>query len=291
METALSTGLSVGPAALAPDTNLGTRIRDTVGGTLKTFARALYLSPALLVIRLVLRFAWPSASGWFLVLFVAIVVGFFAILALYIVLSLVAWTRSQKQAPRLALHPLDGLRQGGQPAQAMPGQAVRVEGRVVGLGQSVVAVDFLSSGDSQRLSSVAPFAVVAQEGMPCIVAASRAPVLLAERRLSTALELHGALGAQQLAELARLQDAGRLALVREGDVVEIFGLMERVIPNVDHFEIDGEPGSIAAADSPYREGPGGPGLLLSDASGRRLTIRVVNRAARRLSTHILGDTP
>lgn len=241
--------LVLGPGKLeetrAPELSLVTpelgvlgSVRSAVGFVLRLLGRALYLSPALIVLKLVLTGFDLRISDYVIPAFASLVTLFFGVLCLWVAVSLPWWfLRGRKGILRFAPPP---------PAEE---NQVTVRGVVAGLepGASVVLTCTEEDGGSlvERVVDGECFAVVPETGEPAIVVPRRTPFVV----------------------------GGPLAV---GDRVEVRGVRTGTFDNREHFELDGQPAGLADDDDghgPYRQAPGGPALILGDDPATRLVIR------------------
>lgn len=225
-------------ALVVPDVGGLDRVRNALGAVLRVLGRALYLSPALVVLKLVLSGFDLRISDYVIPAFASLVVLFFGVLCLWVAASLPWWFfRGRKALVRFASPP---------PAD---GTEVTVRGVVAGLepgATEVLSCAEVSEGAViERVVVGECFAVVPEEGEPAIVVPRRTPFLL----------------------------GGALKI---GDRVEVRGVHLGAFDNREHFEIDGRPAGLTDDDDghgPYRQAPGGAALLLGDDMARRLVIR------------------
>jgi hypothetical protein len=275
-------------------------IRGSVGALLKGAARFVYLAP-LLVAR--------GAADLVIVLFVVIVVLFFALLNAYIFVSALWWLRGRDKASFALEAPLRVpvgeatplLRELGRGpivdlgAAPLPaGQIARARGVIKRLeptqsNEETVLWDLWSEGGELRLLGAIDFAVVGPGHIPAVVRLTSAPEVVSNTSVTTvgAYLFQASPTSARLFERAGI-DAASVAdtkastlTLREGDEVEVTGLVTAGIDNVDGFELEGLVASVPLmgaergdAGTPFRDKPGGPGVILGDRiSIRRLGAR------------------
>ena len=241
-------------------------IRDGVGVLLKWLARALYLSPAIVIAKVVLS---GLAAAVAVAAFVCVVLAFFVVLIVYIVAAFVAFGQNARR--RLSCpDAISGRAATGEPDTADLGRQVTVRGRVVKLRgpSSVVMSD--AWGESMRVTYADVFGVLRSAGLPVVVLPTTAPTLVAPN------------GSDEPRALAEVTEAeARTRMLREGDEVIVTGQLLDRITNVHAFELDGEVlrlgGDTPDEAAPYREAQILGGLLVSDTLATPLTIKVVAR--------------
>lgn len=241
-------------------------VRDAVGFLLKWIARALYFSP-------VLALAYAITGGHVAALvaatFVGLVLTFFVVLILYVVVAFIAFgasVRHRLARPNLSLKPESAT----ETDTKDPGQIVTVRGRVVRLrGKDIVVSDAWQPTERTTYADV--FGVEREQGLPIVVLPTTAPTLDAATD-----DPHAATLALEKGLF------GDVALVREGDVVTLRGVILDRIANVNAFELDGEVLKFGGGDLsealPYREVQLDAGLLISDSKEEPLQIKVEKRA-------------
>jgi hypothetical protein len=248
---------------------LRVRMKEAFAVVLRWTARALWISPIFVVLALVARAAerpvWASAAA---VGFALVVVAFFGALAAFVFASLLAHPVSDRVAARL-LPPWEVEPPAAPTLRGMPavGTRVRVRGKLerVSPGEGPVVQDFWGEGDAgYRAITVCDMVVRSEGGLPVVLAPRRAPLVLARRdgaRLAPTPEL-----AEVLEEASLAADVSGEALALEpGAEVEVDGTVLRIAPNAQHVELDGELVDVApGGDDPYRQGPGGPAIVLGD---------------------------
>lgn len=278
------------------------RARDAIGWVLKNSARLVYISPALVLVKIAIGAFDEGSSNLVIVAFVSIVVLFFLVLNVYIVISVVWWLRrrgavsfalvgparpDERGAPAL-LPFFDKQRAAGfleLENEPLPvGEAVRARGKVTLLGPAreregdgTVIRDLWAKGGEWRLTEAIDFAVVRPGKVPAVVRLTEAPTLITspvDARLDAFLSEAG-VGTARLFERAEL-DPGALGAaacaaltLREGDEIELVGAVIERIDNVDGFELVGTYASVPLpapefdeAGTPFRDKPGGPGIIV-----------------------------
>jgi hypothetical protein len=214
------------------------RVRNAVGAVLRVLGRVLYLSPALLVLKLILTGFDLRTSDYVIPVFASLLTLFFGVLCLWVAVSLPWWFfRGRKALLRFA------------PPPAAEENEITVRGVVAGLepgaGQVLSCVEEESGSFVERVVKGECFAVVPEEGEPAIVTPRRTPHVLGGD-------------------------------VKVGDRVEVRGVRTGVFDNRERFELDGQPAGLTDDDDghgPYRQAPGGPALRLGDDAATRLVIR------------------
>jgi hypothetical protein len=269
------------------------KVRGASAWLLKNAARLVYLSPALLIIKVILKFIDDAVGDLAIVAFVLIVVLFFAALNLYIVVSILWWLFGRSPEPFALKRPFDT--DGREALPVLPsrdhadvgdaplpaGRLVRTRGSIIRLGPNregdgTVVRDLWAEG--LRLTECIDFAIVARGRIPVVLRLESAPIVLAEPE---PIQLNSYVS-QASTETARLvrqacdAEADRpvecaLLTLREGDEVEVTGSVTGNIDNVDHFELEGTYASVPqpapqgeGGASPFRDKPGGPGLIIAD---------------------------
>ena len=231
---------TVSPEAslVVPELGVLDHVRNLIGGAVRVLGRALYLSPALIVLKLVLTGFNLRVSDYVIPAFASLVSLFFAVLCLWVAVSLPWWLfRGRKGLLSFAPPPASGEND------------VTVRGVVVGLepGATVVltCTEQEIGGLLERVVLGECFAVVPDDGDPAVVVPGRTPYV----------------------------EGGPLSV---GDRVEVRGVRTGTFDNRERFELDGQPAAIADdgdGDGPYRQAPGGPALRLGDDASSRLLIR------------------
>ena len=213
-------------------------VRNTLGAVLRILGRALYLSPALLVLKLLLTGFDLRISDYVIPAFASLLTLFFGVLCLWVAVSLPWWfLRGQKGLLRFA------------PPPAAEEDEVTVRGVVSGLEPGATEVlsctEEAVGGLLDRVVLGECFAVVPEEGEPAIVVPRRTPHV----------------------------EGGPLKV---GDRVEVRGVRKGIFDNREHFELDGQPAGLADDEDghgPYRQAPGGPAIHLGDSAATRLVVR------------------
>jgi hypothetical protein len=287
-------------------------LRSAAGFLLKNAARLVYLAPLLLVVKLVLLFFVDEPTSDLVVVgFVVLVVTFFAFLNVYIFLSVLWWLFGRKASFELK-PPFDEDGRGDLPLLAeaaasggpadlerapLPvGELARARGTIVRLGpnregDSDVLHDVWSEGEPGfRLTEAVDFAVVGRGKIPAVVRVAAAPRVVA-KPVKTLLGDYTSLIAAATTRLfeaagikphepAAAAPACAWVTLREGDEVEVIGRVAAHIENVDGFELEGTYASVPlpaderdGGSTPFRDRPGGPGIILGDASAPPLLIR------------------
>ena len=276
-------------------------IREGVGWLLRGAGFLLWATPALVLVKAVLyAFHDDVTSDYVIVVFVAIVIAFFAALNLYILASVVWWVfgrdprlfamkRPFDDTGRPALPPAGGATDLG-PAPAPVGQLVRARGAIVRLGPvregdgTVLRDLWFSADEDLRLTEAIDFAVVGRGQIPVVVRLGSAPTIIAKPSDSSVSAFARSAAAGTVGLLPEpLRDAaieGSLVSLREGDEVEVTGVVAASIDNVDGFDLGGTFASIPlpsgaseGAASPFRDRPGGAGLILGEGPGAPIFIR------------------
>jgi hypothetical protein len=275
-------------------------VRAGVGWLLRGAGLLIYLAPALILIKLFLYlFIDEEISDYVIVVFVGLVVAFFAALNLYIFASIVWWVFGRSPRPfrlkrpfdddgRAALPPAGGITDVG-PEPAPIGQLVRARGAIVRLGPNregdgTVLRDLWFSGNMDlRLTEAIDFAVVARGQIPVVVRLGGAPMVVAKPASASLSEFASgaAAGTMNLLDEPRSAAAieGSLLSLREGDEVEVIGVVASHIDNIDGFDLGGTVASVPLrsehgdAASPFRDRPGGAGLILGEGPAAPISIR------------------
>lgn len=276
--------------------------RGGAGWLLKNAARLVYASPALLIVKPALKLVDERTSDAVIAAFVAVVVAFFAALNLYIAVS-IAWWLFGRASPRLTLKlPFDEAGREALPLLSAPdaaagvdlgsapvpiGHVARARGAIVRLGpnregDATVLHDLWApASPGFRLTQAVDFAVIAEGRLPAVVRLTGAPTVIAP---PTRVDLHEYIAQTSASVVGLFKEAesdprdappGECSLLtlREGDQVEVTGVVTGHIDNVDGFDLEGSYASVplpaAPGDesSPYRDRPGGAGLLLSAPPG------------------------
>jgi hypothetical protein len=259
------------------------RVRQGLGFVLRQLARAIYVSPVLIVAKLVVRAFDERASDLLLVAFAVVVVVFFVVLNLYILWSLAWWLLSRRQKskpPRL--EPFDAR------TVEEPGR-VRVVGRVERLGErgdGVVLRDVWEGGAQPwRLTEVAVFLVRPDDASQpaVVVACTTAPEIRRRGLVRPARGLLAAMTPEATAlapsAVPGADDGGVGLTLAEGDRVEVTAVLAEPFDNLERIPLPG--GELVVGDpegAPYRDQPEAArrdGLLFLDDAKSPLFLRVV----------------
>lgn len=223
---------------VVPDSSGLDHVRNALGAVLRLLGRALYLTPAFIVLKLVLTAFDLRLSDYVIPAFASLLVLFFGVLCLWVAVSLPWWfLRGQKALLRFA-----------PPPRAEEGE-LTVRGIVAGVepgaAEVLTCTDETLEGLLERVVLGECFAVVPEEGEPAVVVPRRTPFV----------------------------EGGPLKV---GDRVEVRGVRKGMVDNREHFVLDGQPAGLADDDDghgPYRQAPGGPAILLGDDPATRLLVR------------------
>ncbi|NUQ72222.1 MAG: hypothetical protein HUU21_01570 [Polyangiaceae bacterium] len=279
--------------------------RDGAGGLLRSAGRLIFVSPALLVVKLILYLMGEhELSDYVILVFVGFVIAFFAALNLYVFTSILWWAFGRSPRAFLLKRPFDddgrpALPSIGEvpsvgPEPAPIGRLVRARGSVVRLGPvregdgTVLRDLWLSSDMDIRLTEAVDFAVVARGQIPVVVRLDRAPLVITKPSVAR-LEVFASDAAEGtmslLADSPTAAVEGSLVVLREGDEVEVTGVVAAHIDNVDGFDLAGTFASVPlpssfgeGAASPFRDRPGGAGLVLGEGPGAPISIRRLDAA-------------
>jgi hypothetical protein len=256
------------------------RIRDAIGGAMRLVAMVIFVSPLAILVKLALP---QRASDYVTVGFVITLVAFFALLSLYFLASFLWWRGRDRRGLQFAPPPdtdpdADAIVV-ATPADAKPKTRARARGRIVALDDTtkiVVRAFAGHDGHPWRIVETSDFAVMPKDGLPVIAHVRGAPLLvsLSSRRIST--DEASKLFAPTTLALADSHDSGDYVEVAVGDEVEIVGTIDRVVPDSNHFTIDGAPRSLPhlAEGDPYRR-PAGPAIVIGLDTDPRITIRPI----------------
>jgi hypothetical protein len=256
-------------AMLAVVLPLRVQMKDAFAVVLRWAARALWVSPAFVLIAGVALVAGvPALGSAAAVGFALVVVTFFGALAAFVFASILAHPVAHRARARL-LAPSEAAPAPAPELRAIPaaGARVRVRGTLerIGAGEGPLLRDFWAKGDEGfRATWTSDMVVRPREGAPVVVAPRRAPLVVAPRAPSR-LEADGELAA--LLEEASLNRSaeGEATALEAGAEVEVEGTVLHVAPNAQHVELDGALIDVApGGDDPYRQGPGGPAIVLGD---------------------------
>lgn len=258
---------------------------------LKWGVRAIFFSPLLILLRAALAVTAPWASEVVTVAFVALVVGFFSLLIIYVFLLASAYIMSTRRPSVEPPYSAECAERGGislgglkLPASALPMADARItlRGRVSSLGDLLPTGDDLLVRDlwmpgatpPARLTRAVDFAVLSEGQQPAIVRLESAPLLV------TALE-----DASTDRELCREAGDGvhdpeaRLLSLRVGQEVEITGIPSGEIINVSSFELGGKVRALMPEEgrpaAPYRSDAARPATLITATPVSPVWVRVV----------------
>jgi hypothetical protein len=232
-------------AYLAPPGELSAKLARRFGKALRVFAHALWLSPLLIVPKFLLNFVDVLVSDGLLVLFVTVVVGFFASLAGLVLMRLIGGARDELSAdllpPARAAALLPNARslpsaKSAAELQSLVGKPIVVRGSLEG-GESAAQPALLHDlwlGDDASAERVAWSAAwtVEAEDVTIISDLDAAPHVIGPTRSVSAQEWFGKLWTS-----ARLDATARwhtpdaeaeLCTLHSGDSVELRGVVARV---------------------------------------------------------------
>jgi hypothetical protein len=256
---------------------------------LKWSVRALYLSPLLILARSVLRRAVDTAAGdMATVVFVVLVVGFFVLLNLYIVWSVIVHFRS---TGRLAVRPPFGdagedrtgrfphgaagaSNAGGPGAIRVRGVVAHVEPPVHGSVDVVRDLWVIEGRAPWRLTEAADFAVLVEGERPVVVQLATAPVLIGVPARVAVVDgvermspgLNAVFDMAPALEVPRAGSEGQWLALAAGDEVELVGTVHGALADVGRFELGEKVCSLQregrTAAAPYRGAAGEPGTLV-----------------------------
>lgn len=249
---------------------------------IKQFARAIYISPALVLIKLIFDHVPGVEGDWITVGFVLFVCAFFALLNLYVVWSVVEHFSSRGKwnvvAPFRSDTPEDfGRGVVGDEVVRRQGFVARLDDPLPGSTQVIRDLWTFEGEATWRMTEAVDLAVVTEGERPLILRFNTAPMLLASPETETvgsALQrMSPGLGAVFDISSAiagdRSQTPASFLTLGEGDEVEVIGLRHGEIPNVNHFDLAGRARSLQSSTkgfAPYRGVSGEPGtLLIADA--------------------------
>lgn len=266
---------------------------------LRATSRLLYVTPALVLVKLVFWAMGDARGDLMIVPFVSVVLAFFVTLIVF-VFGTAAWWMVSDGKGALALQPpfsSDGAPLEQDAAEALPraldapvGARVSVTGTVTRLApdqEEVLVRDFWGHCDEPwRGTVIAPFALRVdgrEDALVVVQCSQRSPLVVARPREVTAKEFLGALddasrGAfQKLGgkpEGARGRAAeGPLVEVREGDTVEVMGIVASRFDNLRALDLGL---AIPEARSGYREVSAVHGVVVSDLGEWTLRIAVTS---------------
>jgi len=175
-----------------------------------------------------------------------------------------------------AAPPLDGHADPAGEIRAARGKIVCLEPRVS--GDEVVLVDFwLNQPPVGRIVVSLDFALSPIRGCPIVVCCAMAPLVIATPREETVGALLARLEPRstQLAEeylAGRTREAGQLLELREGEEVEVIGVVCDAPRRHGRFDLQGR-------SSPYRDAAPVEPLFIGDQPGVRLVLRRIERGA------------
>jgi hypothetical protein len=225
------------------------------------------------------------------VLFVALVVGFFSLLIIYVFLLAAAYLLSTRRPGVEPPYSTEGAERGGislgglkLPASALPMADARItlRGRVTSLGDSLPAGDDLLVRDlwmpgadqPRRLTRAVDFAVVAEGQQPLIVRLETAPLLVAvveDASVDRELSKEAGDGVHD--------PEARLMSLRVGQEVEITGVPSGEIVNISSFELGGRVRAVMPEESrpaaPYRSDAARPATLITATPVSPVWVKVI----------------
>ncbi len=264
-------GLFRAPWSHLPETSVE-RVKRWVGSALRWSARAAYLSPILIALRL----GSPEVGDAGVVIVVAIAVLFFSLLNLFVLLSLLAY-RARKRAgvtPAFRLpfsrdgRDVLGLTRGGDDAggTVAPGSRVRVTGmlRAVPSGARGAALVEEHWWPSEvRLTEAKDFVLDRGDLAPVVLELEAAPVVIAPPQTKAPSEVAVDPATVDLLPIPRLPE-GPCEQVRlcEGDEVVLAGTVDRVGPLGERFA------EAVSPTGPYRGGPQRTGIVIRSSYDR-----------------------
>lgn len=265
---------------------------------LKTAVRALYLSPVLIAVKVALNRVDRAASDLVTVGFVSLVVAFFVLLNLYIVWSLVHWSRRGADRCSLVLpvsasgkDTLGLFEERARGAQAVTlgavmGDLIRVRGMVAPLDAHHAATRIVSDAwatdalDSWRLTEATDFVVRPSEGPAVVVRCESAPLVIGrpERGRRAPRELASTEAGLRLAASGGLAEESVWVLgLDAGDEVEVVAAVAAVLPDLRHVDIAGTIRSAAPEGqtdgSAYRGAAPEGGFLVTSRPDQPVLIR------------------
>ena len=276
---------------------------------LKSMVRALYLSPLLIIVRLLLGASNQYAGDMVVVGFVLLVVFFFLLLNVYIVWGVVEhfWSGSKgRLGVRLPFsasgEDLTGVFSRGSPRMETGGRkVVRARGTLARVDallpdSGLVLREFWApdSVSPWRLTESMDFAVLVEDDRPVIVQLRSAPIVVSEPQKETvAWAVHRlSAGLNSIFDMGpatqgkRATEPAQWLTLAEGDEVELIGLAQGVIDNVGHFMLGGRSCSLNRerdqSQGPYRGAAGGdPGTLVVCTPETPVWIQKTGDAARK----------
>jgi hypothetical protein len=250
-------------------------LRDGIGAGLKWATRLVYVSPALIVARLIVHGMDARKGEWIVAGFVGIVVLFFVMLSFYLFAAFIAWGQTQRSALD---RPSDvEEEEGATDADAADaGMLVTITGRATRLDATDMPLlaDFWRS--ALRITEASVFGVTRDNGSPVVVLATTAPFVLGHAVGRDAASVLSALTIARTEVVAGQE--GESLIVAEGDEITVTGQLLDRIANIAEFELDGEMYRWGAgkpdAETPYRQTSVQGGLLVSDTVTAPLVVRV-----------------
>jgi len=275
------------------------RVLALARGMLKLTARGIYVSPALLLLKPAIAFFDRAVSDYLVVLFVVIVIAFFAALALFILLygiTFFACGRGARFEIKLPTDESDALAMGllaaagsRSPISRQPvGAVVRVRGLVEPLMPgpvTEVARDLwlIDDAGARRLSRCGAFAVCPDGGTPVIVQPTSPPWIVGMARGDTA-DRHRHSWPQPIVDAmdrtGKVARSGITLAVGRGDMVEIHGTVVGHVDNIERIDLDGEMRSLTlprttGGASPYRDSGTREGMLVAATDTVPVVIRPI----------------
>jgi hypothetical protein len=248
------------------------RVKRWVGSVLRWSARAAYLSPVLIALRLGSREVGDSG----VVIVVAIAVAFFSLLNLFVLLSLLSY-RARKRAglaPVFRLpfdsegHDVLGLTRGGDEAgkDVGPGSRVRVAGvlrGVAGGARGATLVEEFWWPTEARLTEAMDLVLDRGDLPPVVIEVEAAPVVIAPPQVKAPSEVVIDPATLELLSVAR-SPSGACVHVRlcDGDEVVLAGTVERVGLLEDRFA------EAVSPTGPYRGGSQRTGIVIRSSYDR-----------------------
>ncbi|MCA9619195.1 MAG: hypothetical protein KC731_09235 [Myxococcales bacterium] len=261
-------------------------VKRFVGRLLRLSAALASLSPLLLIARLALG---PPLGSYATVAFVLLVVGFFALLNAFIVVSVIAFRVAEKG--QATLHRPTSLAATSTPplpslALPEPGSPLRMRGVVTRLDddRDLPLVDAWFESPPSRISHLRPFAVVSEEGPPVIVSTRHLPLVagageVTSRSAARAAFPPAAVAMRDSLSIPNDEEAPvELVQLRYGDEVVVEGRVADTIDDVHGFELEGVTRSLAAkGGAVYRGGERRAGVLLGEGRSGPCRIEVLRR--------------
>ncbi|MEM9074753.1 MAG: hypothetical protein AAGE52_40025 [Myxococcota bacterium] len=239
-------------------------LKMLVARLLRWNGRGLYLAPALWIVHLALQSAAPGAA---VLIFVGLVVSFFALLNVFILLSAILWLVDRKGAQAAAV--VFDL----PPRKVIPQDAQRHVGVLRAIGPSAYG-DLLWrdawDGGTQRVAEGDDLVLEREDQPPLILELSATPEVLGRGDSLLSSELsEGARRALGLGPSERLRAIG----LRVGDRVEVFVTRPAESVTLDTLTLHGRARSFHREDeSAYRGGVARADLVRCNPQ-ERLVIR------------------